>query len=211
MRQPCLILVVTVLWSQSVFAQMGGGSGFDTAERAAQTFPDVTEETMIFDVPAKWYPYYRRTDDMVDTYIFPTGQEPEDWEETLRQQTFLGHAGVTEPRQVFDLRSQSNQSNCRRYEPEILGDGLENGYPMFYWRQVCETAADTVSSLNKVVLGTEQLYIISKVWKEEPRDREWERWETYLQSVYVCDPRTEDHRCRPIRTIGGAGMGGRGR
>jgi len=39
---------------------------------------------MILDLPDKWYPYSRRTDAMVDTYVFPAGQEPSDWDETLR-------------------------------------------------------------------------------------------------------------------------------
>jgi hypothetical protein len=206
LRKIYAIIIVFFVGSQAALAQMGGG--VNPADRAAPIFPDVDGETMIFDVPERWYPFNRRTDDMVDTYVFPAGQEPEDWEETLRQQTFLSRAGVTEPRQVFDLRSQNNQSTCSRYDTEVLGDGLENGYPMFYWRQVCETESEIVSSLNKVVLGVEQLYIISKVWKEEPRDREWTRWEEYLETVYVCDPRTAEHRCRPVRP---AGMGGRGR
>ena len=209
MRVIYAIIIVFFMGSQAALAQMGGGP--DPADPVAPVLPDVDEETMIFDVPDKWYPFNRRTEDMVDTYIFPTGQEPQDWEETLRQQTFLSRAGVTEPRQVFELRSQNNQSNCIRYDTEVLGDELENGYAMFYWRQVCETESGTVSSLNKVVLGNEQLYIISKVWKEEPRDREWMRWEEYLETVYVCDPRTTEHRCRPVRPMGPAGMGGRGR
>ncbi|MFL2546817.1 MAG: hypothetical protein ACJ0SL_05580 [Candidatus Rariloculaceae bacterium] len=180
----------------------GGGGG-----REEPQFPNVEKETMIFQIPDKWYPYHRTTDEMIDTYIFPTGDEPSDWEETLRQEVFLTTAGVTEPRQVYDLRYESNRGSCDELESEILHDSLENGYPMFSWKQVCQLPDGVLSSLNKVVLGLEQLYILSKVWKSEPRDREWERWEEYFDRVYVCDPTRPGHRCRPIRQGAQQGRG----
>ena len=195
----CLLIL-----SDAALAQRAGG-----ADRPSPQLPDVDKETMILDIPDKWYPYSRRTDAMVDTYIFPTGQEPNDWDETLRQEIFLSTAGVSEARQVYQLRSDANSESCETYDAEVLQDREENGYSMFYWKQVCETAEQVVASLNKAILGSEQLYILSKVWKYEPRDRDWERWEAYFQEVYVCDPTRPEHRCRPIRPDGA--MGGRGR
>ena len=200
----CLLLM-----SCSALAQMGGGGGND---RAGPQFPNIDEETMIFDVPDKWYPYSRRTDAKVDTYIFPIGDEPADWDETLRQEVFLTTAGVTAPRQVFELRSESNRSNCDDLETEILQESEENGYPIFLWKQVCGMSGQVVASINMAVLGREHLYILSRVWKYEPRDREWSRWEDYFQQVYVCDPVLPEHRCRPIRPAAAAGaQGGRRR
>jgi hypothetical protein len=78
-----------------------------------------------------------------------------------------------------------------------------------YWRQVCETDGGVDARLSKVILGENQLYIISKLWRYEPRDRDWTRWDEYLQNVYVCDPVRAGHRCRPIGR--GLTQGGRGR
>jgi hypothetical protein len=199
----CAAAFLFAMWG-TAFAQMGGGGA-----RPAPQFPDIDEEAMILDVPDKWYPYSRRTDAKIDTYIFPIGDEPADWDETLRQEIFHTTAGVTTPRQVFELRSDSNRNNCVELETEVLQESEENGYPMFLWKQVCEMPEQVVASVNKVVLGREHLYTLSKVWKYEPRNREWTRWEDYFQRVYVCDPVIPEHRCRPIRPTGG--QGGRGR
>lgn len=203
-----LLLGLLLTSSQFALAQRGGGGG----ERARPQIPDIDAETMILDIPDKWYPYSRRTDTMVDTYVFPTGQEPADWDETLRQEVFLSTAGITSARQVYELRAENNRGRCERYEAETLGDHQENGYPMFYWRQVCDMSEQTIASLNKVILGNDQLYILSKIWKYEPREREWTRWEEYVEGVYVCDPARLEYRCRPVWPAGApAGMGGRGR
>lgn len=203
--QQCWAVALLILLTSSVSAQMGGGGRRD---RPAPIFPDIDKETLILTTPEKWYPYTRRTDDMVDTYIFPTGQEPTDWKEALRQEVFLTTAGVTAPRQVYELRSESTAKTCDRYDTEILAERQENGYAMYYWRQECGMGEDVIASLHKVILGEDQLYIVSKVWKSEPRERDWTRWEEYLEGVYVCDPVREGHRCRPIRPAGGpAGMG----
>jgi hypothetical protein len=76
----------------------GCGAKGRWADRPPPQLPDVDKETMILDLPDKWYPYSRRTDAMVDTYVFPTGQEPSDWDETLRQEIFLSTAGISEAR-----------------------------------------------------------------------------------------------------------------
>jgi len=34
---------------------------------------------------------------------------------------------------------------------------------MFYWKQVCVMPEQVVASLNKTILGREQLYILSKI------------------------------------------------
>ena len=84
---------------------------------------------------------------MVDTYVFPTGQEPSDWDETLRQEIFLSTAGISEARQVYQLRSQNTSESCDTYDSEVLQDREENGYSMLYWKQVCVLPEQVVASL----------------------------------------------------------------
>jgi hypothetical protein len=189
---------------------MGGGRG--GGDRPAPQIPDVAEETLILSTPDKWYPYSRETDALVETYMFPTGQEPSDWEEALRQEVYLTTAGVTAPRQVFELRSKADSERCTNFESNTLSEQPDNGYPVFFWRQVCDTGDDVDARLSKVILGEDQLYVVSKVWRYEPRDRDWARWDEFLQRVYVCDPVRPGHRCRPGGLAPGqAGRGGMGR
>jgi hypothetical protein len=74
------------LTRHSVFAYVVAGflflmSGISSGQRGvggARTsplFPDVEKETMIFEIPEKWYPYSRRTDAKIDTF-FSIGDEP---------------------------------------------------------------------------------------------------------------------------------------
>ncbi len=162
--------------------------------------PNTDIETMILQLPDKWNPVGQTAEGKTDIWVFPTGQEPDDWEETLRHEAFHSTGGMDTATRVYELRAENDQQNCPGFSSEILSDEPENGYSMIYWKQVCELGEEeTVASLNKVVLGNDQLYILSKIWKYDPPNRTWRRWETYMEGVYVCDPtRPQQHRCVPV-------------
>lgn len=168
--------------------------------------PDVDEESLIIQVPSKWYPYHRTTDAKVETFMFPTGQEPSDWKEALQSERFLSNLGVTSALQVFEYRTQGG--NCPEHIVDLAKDGQENGYPFAQWIETCIVGEDTLVTLTKTIVGNEQLYVVNKIWKYQPRDSDIAEWERFLDRVYVCDPTTEGaNPCIPPN--GAAGAGGR--
>ena len=180
-------------------AQMGGMGGGAPGGMAGQAVLRTPEgETMVVPLPNNWTPYAREAEEKDERYIFPGGQEPSDWRETLRQETYHTTAGITSAERVYELRIESDPNSCESFASEKLGEGPENGYSMVLWRQVCELAdGRTLASLNKTVLGNDQLHIISMIWKQDPPSRAWTQWTNYMNRVYVCDTnRREEHPCR---------------
>ena len=139
-------------------------------------------------------------------------RDPNDWTETLRQEAYLTTAGMPSAERVYELRSAGDAENCPNYSSEVLEQEPENGYSMIVWRQSCQPSEDaTFSSLHKVVLGDDGLYVLNKIWKYEPSNRIWRRWENYFEDVYVCAPDRPEHRCRPLPQDPGNATGGGGR
>ena len=165
-------------------------------------------------LPEEWYASSPLTDEnKTDSYLFPIGQDHSDWTESLRQEAFTTTSGMESAERVYELRSAINEKNCPDYSSEILEDEPENGYSMISWRQLCEISEEeSVASLHKVVLGNDQLFILSKIWKYDPSNRIWRRWRNYLEDdVYVCDPTRPEHPCRPMQLPAGAAARGGGR
>lgn len=193
-------LVLAILLVAQLSQAQPGGMGAPPRE----VIPDVDSESLIIQVPAKWYPYYRQTDDKVDTFIFPTGQEPAEWKEALQLERFLTTLGVSSAEQVYEVRTQG--SNCTKHSVELSKEADENGYSMAQWVENCSQADDTeLVTLVKTIVGNEQLYVINKIWKYQPRDSDMSEWERYMDRVYVCDPTTEGaNPCRPPNREPGA-------
>jgi hypothetical protein len=185
-------------------AQMG------SAPREAQPYiPDVDRESLILQIPEKWYPYHLETENKVDTFVFPTGQKPEKWREMLRYERFLTTQGVTRAKQVFDLKTEINATNCVEYEAVLLIDVPENGYSMSQWTEHCVLANDSsIVMLNKVIVGFEQLFVVAKVWKYDPKQNDMDEWLAYMRQVYVCDPNMAGSPCRPPNRRAGGRRGG---
>lgn len=185
------------------------GMGMGDAARQ-QPIPDVDKESLIFNVPNKWYPYHKDTEVKKSTYIFPTGQKPEKWKEALQFDEFKGLQGVTNPNQLYKLKTDANQARCDEYTKTESVDKRMNGYLTSQWGETCNMADNTtMSTINKVVVGNDQLYVISKIWKYEPKERHVNQWTNYMDTVYVCDPTTGSNSCRPPRPEGRQGGMGR--
>jgi len=201
------VIGLGLLAAEHGLAQMGGMGGGMGGGTAGAT---VVEEAMIMTVPAGWSPYGQSTEDKTDMYILPEGQSLSDWEEVLRYETFNSTEGIQSARQVYELRTESNRERCPAFASEILQDEMENGYSMIQWKQVCEMTEDeTLASLHKIVLGNDQLYILSKLWKYDPPNRLWRSWENDFADIYVCDPTRPEHACGfEVQTAGAGGMGG---
>ena len=190
-----------------VAAQMGGmGGGGAPAGMAGQVVLRSPEgETMLVPLPNNWTPYAREAEEKEERYIFPRGQEPTDWRETLRQETYRTTAGIQDAARVYELRTENDPNSCESFTSRVLAEGPENGYSMVLWRQVCELAdGQTLASLNKAVLGNERLHILSMIWKQDPPTRAWTQWTNYMERVHVCDTdRREEHPCRTAPAAGG--------
>ena len=195
-------MIRTLFWSSifaltvngSVFAQMGGGMG------AEMPMPEVDGETWIWLTPEKWYPYSKTSDVKNDVFIFPTGQKPDKWKQMLQFEQFASTLNITDVKQVYDLKTQ-NLKNCTFESLKTLS---EKGYSMTQWSERCPLDGETAVTIRKATLGTDRLYLVSKIWKSEPSDSEMEKWTRYLDQTYVCDG-TEQHDCRPPRAQGGPG------
>ena len=207
MKQPraAVIGCIGLLISGHAAAQMGmGGGGAPPGMGAPPILRDPAGETMVMTLPNGWTPYRRSADEKDEIYIFPSGQDATDWQETLRQEAFNSTVGIESATRVYELRTENDPKSCADYSSELLGEGPENGYSMVFWKQVCGLAdGRTMASLHKSVLGNDRLYILSMIWKRNPPNRQWQRWETYMGQVQVCDPERSEHPCAP------AGMGGR--
>ena len=147
------------------------------------------------------------TEEKDERYIFPSGQEPTDWQQSLRQETYRTTAGITAAERVYELRVENDPKSCASFSSEKLSDEPENGYSTVLWRQVCELAdGQIMSSLHKTVLGNDQLHILSMIWKEDPPNRAWNQWTNFMNRVYVCDTEREEHPCRTAPAGGPGGM-----
>ena len=187
-----------------------GGGGAPAGMGAPPILRDPEGETMVMTLPNGWTPYRRSADDKDEIYIFPSGQDATDWQETLRQEAFNSTAGIESASRVYELRTENDPKSCADYSSELLGEGPENGYSMVFWKQSCELAdGRTMASLHKSVLGNDRLYILSMIWKRNPLSRQWQRWETYMGQVQVCDPDRPEHPCAPAGGMRGACPGAR--
>ncbi|MFL2554151.1 MAG: hypothetical protein ACJ0S4_05610 [Candidatus Rariloculaceae bacterium] len=213
----CLGLLATdTLLAQGMGGAMGGGRGGGMgggrggSERLVM--PNIARETMILSMPEGWRAAQPVSgEEKMDIYIFPEGQSSADWTETLRQEAYLTTVGMQSAERVYELRTASDGESCSNFTSEILEQEPENGYSMIVWRQSCQPSEDLFfSSLHKAVLGNDGLYILNKIWKYEPSNRIWRRWENYFEDVYVCDPVRTEHSCRLVRPAPGNAAGGRG-
>lgn len=192
-----------MLAAGNTFAQgMGGGRLTESPP-----IPDVDKESLIFSVPQRWYPYSRSTDDKDETFIFPTGDSPDDWNDMLRIEQYKTTLGVTSAMQVHELKQQSNSEACERYSNTLQDDKPENGYSMALWFESCDMASgDSRVMLTKTVVGAERLYVVTRIWTEQPGERDVERWQQELTRMFVCDPNTGVNPCAPPgSTARGAG------
>ena len=190
-------------------AQMGMGGGGAAQGMGGQIVLRSPEgETMVVPLPDGWTPYAREAEEKDDRYVFPSGQEPSDWQQALRQETYHTTAGITAAERVYELRVENDPGSCESFSSEQLTGEPENGYSTVLWRQVCELAnGETLSSLHKTVLGNDHLHILSMIWKENPPNRAWNQWTNYMNRVYVCDTEREEHPCQRVPPAGGrAGM-----
>lgn len=176
--------------------------------------PDVDEESLILQFPDKWYPYYKSSDVKVDTFVFPTGQKPEKWREALQYEKFLAKPadlGVTRARQVYEIKIQASARGCPNHTETLLTETQENGYSMSQWTEKCVSADESIIvMLNKTIVGNDRLYNVSKIWKSEPKEKDMEKWLSYMRDVYVCDPNTGVNPCMPPNGPEGGPGGGRG-
>ena len=201
--------IVLLFLTSLTHAQMGGGG----QQQQAATIPDVDKETLLYLIPEKWYPYSKEGEAKNDVFLFPTGQSPKGWRELIQHETFKSTMGATDATQIFDLKTKSLDKACISHDVETIKDSDENGYSMHQWIEHCETAEEKMITIRKAILGKDQLYLASKIWKNEPRNWQDERqeWSQYMNQVYVCDG-TSEHGCFPPNGRGrGGGMGGMGR
>lgn len=176
---------------------MGGGMGMGAAVRR---MPQVDQETLIMTRIDNWAPTPpRRSENKIDVFVFPEGEDSSNWTEAFQQEVYDSTQGIESARHVYDLRLAGDRENCPNYTSEVRKEEPDNGYSSIVWRQSCEPApGSTFASLHKIILGNDRLYILTKIWKEEPSGRDWRRWENLLEDVYVCDPAHAEHSCRAL-------------
>ena len=198
-RTVAAVTCFALAFSGLAAAQMGmGGGGNPPGMGAPPVLRDAEGETMVMTLPNGWTPYGRSDDDKEETYLFPSGQDAADWQETLRREAYHTTAGIQAAERVYELRTENDRKSCVEFSSERLDEGPENGYSMVSWKQVCDLAdGRTMASLHKTVLGNDRLYILSKIWKRDPPNRVWQRWQTYANRTYVCDPERPQHPCQP--------------
>lgn len=199
------ILTTLTFFISAANAQMGGGG-----MAAPLPVPEVDEETLIFQIPEKWYPYSKDSEAKVDVYIFPTGSDPKKWKELVQLETFTSKMGITDSSQVYDLKTGALENACNTHNVTSDKDRDENSYSMHQWTERCTTGDTETVTIRKAILGNDKFYLASKVWKYEPKDWEVEKWTDYMNQVYVCDG-TSEHNCNPPNGRGGGGGGGMGR
>ena len=106
--------------------------------------------------------------------------------------------GVTRAKQIFDLKTEGKDANCVEYEADLLLDVTENSYSMSQWTEHCVLPDESIIvMLNKVIVGFEQLFIVGKIWKYDPKQNDMDEWLAYMRQVYVCDPDMTGSPCRP--------------
>jgi hypothetical protein len=213
------VACIALLYCAQVAAQMGGGMGGGMAggggegRGAPPVMPNIDRETLIMSMPDNWHSGQTGSDEnKMDFYLFPEDQDHGEWTEMLRQEAYLTTAGMPSAARVHELRIAGDEKNCPNFSSETLAEEPENGYSTFVWKQSCQLSEDQeFASLHKAVLGNDRLYILSKIWKSDPSNRIWRRWENYFEDVYVCDPNRSEHRCRPLARDPGNATGGGGR
>ena len=171
---------------------MGGGGGGRDAEPLF--IPDVESESMILAIPDKWYPFFKESETKTDTYYFPTGQGARGWREAIHSQRFVSTLGLTQATEYYEAKTNANAKNCaKKHDISFMRGGTENGYSRAEWVEHCTLANDDeLITLNKAVLGNEKLYVVSKIWKEEPDQEEMNEWEQYMRCLLYTSPSPRD-------------------
>lgn len=176
-----------------------GGMGMGVVGRM---LPRIDSETLIQSPIDGWLPApVSQTDNKTELFLFLAGEDNNNWTQAYQQEAYHSTAGMDSARQVYELRARGDQENCQSYNSEVRDEDPDNGYSTIVWRQSCEPAPGQMfASLHKVILGNDRLYILSKIWKEEPTGRAWRQWEGTFEEIYLCDPTYGDaHPCRPLR------------
>ena len=180
----CFIAFVFLL-SGTAQAQMGGGGG-GMAQPEPIVIPDVEVETLLVEIPDKWGPFNRRTDTKTDTFYFPFGSSPERWSNAVHIQRFFTTLDLASASDYFDAKTAANAKACAEHDVSFLRGGTENGYSRVEWSEHCVLAnKDELSTLNKVILGNEKLYTVSRMWKSKPDQDEMNEWSTYMCHVFL--------------------------
>ena len=203
MKAATTIMLAGLMVSSQVSAQMGmgrGGGQFGGAMGMGR-LPQVQVETLIMTPVEDWVAApATRANNKVDVFMFPAGQDSTNWTEAFQQEAYDSTIGMESATQIYEMRSRGDRENCPNYESDVRDDDPDNGYSTIIWRQTCKPVPDvTFASVHKVILGNDRLYILTKIWKEDPSGTNWRRWENILEDIYVCDPtRIEHHPCRPL-------------
>lgn len=122
-----ILLLLSALVATNVALAQGPRGG---GPPPAPPVPDVDKESLIFSIPDKWYPFSRATANKDETFMFPTGQNPEDWVQSLRVEQYFSNLGVASAQQVYDMKISANADACDNHEVTPMRDQPENGYSM---------------------------------------------------------------------------------
>ena len=102
------LVALMMMSAGTAHAQMGGGGGGPDLSY----LDTITDETLAYQFPDKWLPYSSATDAKTVTVLFPTGQTPKKWKQSLKITEFSSTAGVTSANQVKDLLVKANVAKC---------------------------------------------------------------------------------------------------
>lgn len=186
------LALVSLFLSIGFAHAQGGAMGMGAAPAA----PNVDQEALIFQVPGGWSTYQNNTDAKVHIYMFPPDQAPAEWTEILQYERFMTTLDVVAAREIYDIRTQG--AGCTTHSANMLRETEENGYSMAQWRYSCDAEDNTtVVSLVKTLVGNDNLHIVSKLWKHQPSEEEFQEWAVYANRIYVCDPTTGANPCTP--------------
>lgn len=99
-----------------VFCLVGGGTAYAQMGApptgAELDLSNLEVESFVWQKPAKWYPYSHVTDAKKVTMLFPAGQKPNSFKESLVFTEFSSTLGAKSADQVKDIFLSANAKKC---------------------------------------------------------------------------------------------------
>ena len=142
--------------------------------------------------------YEKKSGNQIMTEMVPQAETVKDWTEMVTVQIFLNMREVTPSQYRARIETLWGQA-CDGSEFAKVKEGVERGYPTLTWLQKCPMNNATGKpelTWMKAIQGRDSFYLVQKAYKFEPSAEQRAQWDTYLDSIRVCDTRLPDRPCR---------------
>lgn len=163
-------------------------------------------ERLLLNPPAGWVPVQMsRNEKMVVTRLYQPGQDEKNWSEIVTIQIYPRSSQSA--RQFAESIVQYSRDACVAAGPGPITERAVNGYPMAIVSVACSQGKSSGQGgfvLAQAIQGKDALYVVQRQWRGPaiPQGQDpafppgmLKRWDSFAQTVGLCDTRDTRHPC----------------